>query len=167
MTRTQRLLMNLFDGWFQLRRRFPITLLDEMTAAIAHGEREHRGEVCFAVESRLAPSAVINGLTPEARAHQVFAQLRVWDTEHNSGVLFYVLMAEHRVVIIADRGIAAAVTQVEWDAVRDHMLASFAQGAWREGCLDGIAEAHALLQRHFPGNDKANPDELPDRPVLL
>ncbi|RDJ00193.1 hypothetical protein DVT68_05125 [Dyella solisilvae] len=167
MARMQRLLMNLFDGWFLLRRRFPGDLLDEMTTAIANGERDHRGEICFALESRLSPTAVLEGLDPERRAHQVFAQLRVWDTEHNSGVLFYVLMAEHRVVIIADRGIAAAVTQTEWDAIRDHMLASFSQGAWRDGCLDGIAEAHALLRRHLPGNDKAKPDELPDRPVVL
>jgi uncharacterized membrane protein len=167
MARTQRLLMNLFDGWFQLRQRFPKSLLDDMTAAIAEGEKEHRGEICFALESRLAPVAVLEGLDAHQRAHQVFAQLRVWDTEHNSGVLFYVLMAEHRVVIVADRGVAAAVTQAEWDSIRDHMLARFAKGAWRDGCLDGIDEAHALLKRHFPGNDKAKPDELPDRPVLL
>ncbi|PXV58188.1 TLP18.3, Psb32 and MOLO-1 founding protein of phosphatase [Dyella jiangningensis] len=167
MSRTQRLFMNLFDGWFQLRRRFPKSLLDEMTTAIAQGEREHRGEVCFAIESRLAPGAVLAGMNAEHRARQVFAQLHVWDTLHNSGVLFYVLMAEHRVVIIADRGVAAAVTQTEWDAIRDHMLASFARGEWRKGCLEGIAEAHALLLKHFPGNDKDAPDELPDRPVLL
>ncbi|WP_267222651.1 TPM domain-containing protein [Dyella silvae] len=167
MTRMQRLLMNLFDGWFQMRRRFPKSLLDDMTIAIAEGERGHKGEICFAVESRLAPLAVLEGLDAHRRAQQVFAQLHVWDTEHNSGVLFYVLMAEHRVVIIADRGIATAVAQHEWDSVRDHMLTRFAKGAWREGCLDGIDEAHALLKRHFPGNDKAKPDELPDRPVLL
>lgn len=167
MTRLQRLQMNLFDGWFQLRRRFPKKLLDEMTEAIARGEREHRGEICFALESRLRPSAVLAGLDAYHRARHVFAQLHVWDTQHNSGVLFYVLMAEHRVVIIADRGIAAAVTQGEWDAIRDHMLASFARGEWRQGCMDGIAEAHALLRRHFPGNDKDKPDELPDRPVVL
>ncbi len=167
MARMQRLLMNLFNGWFQMRRRFPKALLDEMTRAIAEGERQHRGEVCLAIESRLSPSSVLEGMDAERRAHQVFAQLRVWDTEHNSGLLFYILMAEHRVVILADRGIAAIVTQAEWDVVRDHMLASFSRGEWRNGCLGGIAAAHALLNRHFPGNDKAQPDELPDRPVLL
>ncbi|ULU25081.1 TPM domain-containing protein [Dyella terrae] len=167
MSNRQRLFMNLFDGWFQLRRRFPKSLLDDMTTAIARGERDHRGEVCFAIESRLAPSAVLAGLSAEHRARQVFAQLQVWDTEHNSGVLFYVLMAEHRVVIIADRGVAVAVTQAEWDVVRDHMLLSFARGNWRKGSLEGIAEAHALLVKHFPGNDKDAPDELPDRPILL
>jgi uncharacterized membrane protein len=163
----QRLLANLFGGWFQLRRRFPAPLLDEMTAAIAAGESSHKGEIRFAVESRLAPLAVLDGLEARNRAQQVFAQLRVWDTEHNSGVLFYVLLAEHRIEIVADRGIAARVSAAEWDAICAHMRQRYARGQWRDGSLDGIAAAHALLHRHFPGNDKASPDELPDRPVLL
>ncbi|OOG59648.1 TPM domain-containing protein [Rhodanobacter sp. C03] len=167
MARMQRMLTNLFGSWLQLHRRFPEALLDEMTAAIAAGERNHRGEVRFAIESRLAPLAVLEGLDAPTRARQVFGQLRVWDTEHNSGVLFYVLMAEHRIEIVADRGIAAHVTTAEWDAVCTRMRECYARGQWRGGSLEGIAAAHALLLRHFPGNDKANPDELPDRPVLL
>ena len=167
MARMQRMLTNLFGGWFQLRRRFPAALLDEMTTAIAAGERTHRGELRFAIESRLAPLAVLEGLDAPARARQVFGQLRVWDTEHNSGVLFYVLMTEHRIEIVADRGIAARVTTAEWDAICTRMRECYARGEWRDGSLEGIAAAHALLARHFPGNDKANPDELPDRPVLL
>lgn len=167
MARMQRLLVNLFGGWLQLRRRFPASLLDEMAAAIATGERGHRGEVCFAIESRLAPLAVLDGIDARARAQQVFAQLRVWDTELNSGVLFYVLMAEHCIEIVADRGIAAKVAATEWDAICTRMRDSYARGQWREGSLEGIAAAHALLLRHFPGNDQPNPDELPDRPVLL
>lgn len=167
MARMQRLLANLCDGWFQLHRRFPTALLDEMTGAIAAGERTHRGEICFALESRLAPLAVLEGLDAATRARQVFGQLRVWDTEHNSGVLFYVLMAEHRIEIVADRGIAAQVTAAEWDTICARMRDCYAGGQWREGSLEGIAAAHTLLARHFPGNDKVNPDELPDRPVLL
>ncbi|MGC1548489.1 MAG: TPM domain-containing protein [Rhodanobacter sp.] len=167
MTRMQRLFANLFDGWFQLHRRFPEKLLDEMAAAIAASERDHRGEVCFAIESRLSPWAVLAGFDASARARQVFGERQVWDTEHNSGVLFYVLMAEHRIEIVADRGIAGFVTASEWEAVCAGMRDYFARGQWREGCLQGIADAHTLLLRHFPGNDKEQPDELPDRPVLL
>jgi uncharacterized membrane protein len=167
MARMQRLLTNLFRGWFQLRRRFPAALLDEMATAIAAGERTHLGEVCFAIESRLSPLAVLDGLDAPARARQVFTQLRVWDTECNSGVLFYVLMAEHRIEIVADRGIAARVTTAEWDAICTRMRESYARGQWRVGSLEGIAAAHALLTRHFPDSSNANPDELPDRPVLL
>ena len=167
MGRGQRFFANLCSGWFLMRRAFPAALLDDMTQAIAKGERLHKGEVCFAVESRLSPWDVLEGFDARRRAEQVFAQLRVWDTEHNSGVLFYVLLAEHRIEIVADRGIAAAVPQDEWDVICARMRACFARGDWREGSLHGIAAAHELLQRHFPGNDKANPDELPDRPVLL
>ena len=167
MTRMQRVMANLFGSWFQLRRRFPASLLDDITAAIAESERTHKGEICFAIESRLSPVAVLNGMDASLRAQQVFAQLRVWDTECNSGVLFYVLLAEQRIEIVADRGIAARVSNGEWDAICMRMREAYAAGRWREGTLEGVAAADALLLRHFPGNDKAVSDELPDRPVLL
>ncbi len=167
MAPLQRMWTNLFGGWFQLSRRFPAVLLDEMAAAIAAGERHHLGEIRFAVESRLAPLAVLEGLDATTRARQVFAQLRVWDTEHNSGVLLYVLMAERRIEIVADRGIAAKVTAGEWDTISTRMRECYARAQWRDGSLQGIAAANALLARHFPDQGKANPDELPDRPVLL
>lgn len=167
MARMRRLWANLCGGWFQLSRRFPAGVLDEMAAAIAAGERTHLGEIRFAVESRLAPLAVLEGIDAATRARQVFAQLRVWDTAHNSGVLFYVLMAERRIEIVADRGIAAKVATGEWDAICARMRDFYARGQWRDGSLAGIAAAHALLERHFPGDGEANPDELPDRPVLL
>jgi len=93
--------------------------------------------------------------------------LRIWDTEHNTGVLLYVLLAEHRIEIVADRGIAARVAPAEWGAICMRMRDRYAGGQWREGSLEGIAAAHALLLRHFPGNGQANADELPDRPALL
>ena len=167
MGRMRRLWANLCGGWFQLRRHFPAALLDEMAAAIAAGERTHLGEIRFVVESRLAPLDVLAGLDAAMRARQLFAQLRVWDTELNTGVLFYVLMAEHRIEIVADRGIAAKVSAGEWNAICARIRQRYAAGLWRDGSLDGIACANALLARHFPGDGRDNPDELPDRPVLL
>lgn len=167
MARLQRLFANLFGQWFAMRRNFPEALLDEMTTAIASGERTHLGEVRFAVESRLAPSLVLEGVDAATRARRVFAQLQVWDTEHNTGVLFYVLMAERRIEIVADRGIAHRVSQSEWNGISQTIRNRYARGEWREGSLAGIAAAHALLAQHFPSDGADNPDELPDRPVLL
>ncbi|GAB2592705.1 TPM domain-containing protein [Dyella jejuensis] len=167
MTSIQRLLANLCDGWFQLPRRFPPALLDDMTAAIADGEPTHLGEVRFALESRLSPLAVLAGLDASTRARQVFGQLGVWDTEHNCGVLIYVLMSEHHIEIVADRGIAQRVKAEEWTAICAAMQDNFAAGQWRAGALHGITQVHALLAKHFPSHGKARPDELPDRPVLL
>ncbi|HUB89379.1 MAG TPA: TPM domain-containing protein [Dyella sp.] len=166
-TRTQRIMANLFEGWFQLPRRFPPELLDDMTAAIADGEHTHLGELRFAIESRLPLSAVWAGLDAGMRARQVFGQLGVWDTEHNCGVLIYVLMAEHRIEIVADRGIARRVQPEEWGAICRGMLDDFAAGHWRAGTLQGITQVHALLAKHFPSHGRPRPDELPDRPVLL
>lgn len=167
MTRMQRMRANLFGSWWQMRACFPADLLDAMTQAVSDGERHHLGEVRFALESRLPAGAVWSGLTARQRAEQVFAQLGVWDTEENTGVLFYVLLAEHRIEIVADRGIAAKVTQAKWDAICARMRACYAGSQWREGSLDGIASAHALLAEHFPSDGHANPDELPDRPIIL
>lgn len=167
MALMRRLFIHLFGGWFQLRRRFPPELLDDMTAAIADGERSHLGEVRFAVESRLAPSALLGGVTAQTRARQVFGQLGVWDTEHNCGVLLYLLMAEHRIEIVADRGIARHVNAEAWQEICAAMQASFAAGQWRAGALRGITEVHALLAKHYPSHGQPRPDELPDRPVLL
>lgn len=167
MTRMQRIRANLFGEWFKLRHHFPPALLEEMTRAVADGERHHLGEVRFALESRLAPSLAWSGMNPRQRAEQVFAQLGVWDTEENTGILFYVLLAEHRIELVADRGIARRVQQSQWDAICAAMRDAYADGRWRQGSLDGIAAAHALLTEHFPSEGRDNPDELPDRPVLL
>ena len=167
MARMQRLLRNLFAGWWRMRRSFNAALLDDLAAAIAAGERGHLGELRFAVESRLGLAAVLAGMDATARARQVFAQLRVWDTELNSGVLIYLLLAEHRIEIVVDRGVARRVPQVQWDAVRDTMRQCYARGQWRAGSLQGIAATHALLQAAFPAGNNGQADELPDRPVLL
>jgi uncharacterized membrane protein len=167
MERLQRLATNLLGGWFQLRRCFPSDLLDAMARAISEGERRHLGELRFAVESRLSPGAVWAGLSARQRAHQVFAQLGVWDTEHNTGVLIYVLLAERRIEIVADRGLAARVSPDAWAQICARMQQDFSAGRWREGSLAGIAAVHALVETHFPGDGLGNPDELPDRPVLL
>ncbi|MGN2242295.1 TPM domain-containing protein [Frateuria sp. GZRR35] len=167
MTPVQRLLANLFGGWFQLRQRFPAMLLDDLAAAVTVGERGHLGEVRFAVESRLTVRAVLAGMDARTRARDVFAQLRVWDTEENCGVLIYLLLSEQRIEIVADRGIARRVAQDQWDGVCALMREHFAAGRWREGSLEGLAAINALLREHFPADDRDNPDELPDRPVLL
>jgi uncharacterized membrane protein len=142
-------------------------LLDELADAVSAGERLHLGEVRFALESRLPLRAVLAGMDARARAQVVFAQLRVWDTEENTGVLIYLLLSEQRIEILADRGIARRVAQPQWDAICLRMRDAFARAQWREGSLAGIEAVHALLREHFPANDRPNPDELPDRPVLL
>jgi LemA protein len=93
----------------------------------------HRGELRFVVEAGLPPAALWRDTSPRQRAAELFASERVWDTEENSGILIYVELADRRVEILADRGIAARVAQAEWDAICRAMEQAFGAGRWREG----------------------------------
>ena len=161
-----RVLRHLFDLGLA-RRHFPPATLDAIQHAIAASEHRHLGEIVFAVEGSLPLAEALRARTPRERAHEVFARLRVWNTEHNTGVLVYVLLAEHALEIIADRGVAARIDAAEWQPVCALMQTHFAQGDYERGALDGVAAIGELLARHFPADRGRNPDELPDRPVLL
>ncbi len=113
-----RWIRHLFPG-NRARRCFPERTLSAIQHAVAATENRHRGEICFAVEAALPWRALLAGTGARARAHEVFAQLRVWDTRENTGVLVYVLLPEHAIEIVADRGIAARVEEREWRAGRE------------------------------------------------
>lgn len=152
------------DVWLQ--RKFSRATLRAITRAIAESERSHGGELRFAVEATLPTAALLRGQSARQRALEVFSDLRVWDTEHNSGVLVYVQLADQRVEIVADRGINARVAQGEWDAICRKLETAYRNGGFERGSLAAIAAITALLQRHFPATD-INPDELPNRPAVL
>jgi uncharacterized membrane protein len=147
-------------------RVFPRAALARIGEAIRASERSHRGELRFAVEAGLALPALARGETPRQRAEEVFAELRVWDTEENSGVLVYVQAVDRKIEIVADRGIGARVPQAEWDAICRAMEAAFREREFERGALDAIGAITRLLARHFPPREE-NPNELPDQPALL
>ena len=154
---------------WRTRMRFPGTTLDAIEQAVAAAERSHAGQIRFAIETSLAPLQVINDFPARDRALEVFGLLRVWDTEHNNGVLIYVNLADRDVEIVADRGLDRRVSTAEWEAVCRLMEEHFRAGRFEAGSLAGVAAVGALLARHFPAtpDDRATRNELPDRPAML
>ena len=163
----KRTLKHLFalDGLIQ-RRSLPRADLDAIEAAVKASEAQHNGELRVVIEASLNPAWVWKHLTPRARAQQLFSTLGVWDTAQNSGVLIYLQLVDRAIEIVADRGIAARVEQARWDAICRRMEDAFRDQRFRAGILTGIEEITALLARHFPPGEQ-NPDELPDRPIVL
>lgn len=149
--------------WWALRK-FPAGVLRQIEGAIQASEKKHDGELRFAVEAGL-PFSFLKSRTRE-RAEALFGQLRVWDTEHNSGVLIYVQLLDRRIEIVADRGIAARVEQSEWDAICHEMKSAFSRDEFLQGSLGGIQRITGILARHFPPRGR-NANELPDKPVVL
>lgn len=151
--------------WWAVRH-FGKPALAAVEAAIAASEQRHRGELRFVVEGALPPAHLFSGNSVRQRAIDLFAQLGVWDTAENSGVLVYVQMLDHKVEIVADRGINQRVGQHFWDAVCARMETEFGAGRFEAGALAALDEITQALATHFPPAAD-NPNELPDRPVVL
>jgi len=153
-----------------LRTALPADLLERLTQRVAASERRHTGQIRICVEGGLPLSYLWRGARARERAVTQFGKLRVWDTEHNNGVLIYLLLAEHAIEIVADRGLARTVPPETWRTLVTHMGEAFRAGRYEDGLTQALAEVSALLVAHFPaaadGTRDAADNELPDAPVL-
>lgn len=161
-----RFFKNLFSSSWRVRRALPPAAMRAIEAAISNAEKSHRGEICFAVEAGLDIAPLIRGTSVRERAIEVFSNLRVWDTEFNNGVLVYLLLAEHDVEIVADRGIHARVGAEGWQMICTQMESLFREGRFEAGVIAGIEATSAHLGRHYPRRE-TDANELPDAPVVL
>ena len=152
----------------EVRRRLPPELLERLERRVGASERRHSGEIRICVEAGLPSSYLWRGAAPRERAIMLFGKLRVWDTEHNNGVLIYLLLAEHAIEIVADRGIDRHVDAAAWRAMAQRMGAAFRDGRFEDGLTQALEEISALLVQHFPlGENEIDVNELPDEPVVL
>jgi uncharacterized membrane protein len=162
----KRILKHLSVGQTAVHRTFSQAALDRIERTIAEIEQGCTGQVRFAVEHALDWSALLAGQTARERAIEVFAQLHVWDTEQNNGVLIYLLLADRDVEIVADRGIHARLGQAVWETVCHEMEQAFCRGEFEQGVMEGLRSVGRHLAQQYPhAGPKQN--ELPDQPVLI
>jgi uncharacterized membrane protein len=151
---------------WQVNRAFSRQALITIEQAIKLSETAHVGEIRFVAEGALDGTPLFKGQSARERAIDVFSQLRIWDTEHNNGVLIYLLLADRDVEIVADRGIHAEVGSREWENICRMMETAFKQANYEGGVVSGIQAVTQHLMKHFPSvRDDRN--ELPDKPVVL
>ena len=159
-------LRHLHFGSRHVRRVLPDSALTQIEQAIAQGEAEHSAEIRFVIEASLGWRRVWNKLFSRERALELFAQLHVWDTQQNNGLLLYVLLADQKVELIVDRAAAMVISEAEWQAVCRDLTAAYKADRHLNGTLQAIRTIHALLRPHFAPQVR-NPNELPDRPLVL
>ena len=147
-------------------RQFPASTLDAIAHAVASGEKLHRGQVRFAIEAELSSGQLWAGVTARQRAIDVFSLLRVWDTEENNGVLIYLLLADRKVEIVADRGIHRHASDKRWNAICREIEHHFRKGDFESGSVMGIQKISAELAFYFPATG-THTNEQPDTPVVL
>ena len=152
-------------------RTIPPAMVERLMHKVAASETRHSGEIRICIEAGLPNSYLLRDeptrtLTRQ-RAVMQFGKLRVWDTEHNNGVLIYLLLAEHAIELVADRGLNQYVSAVEWHATVTRLGASMRAGRIEEGLNQALEDVSEQLIRHFPVQPgEANVNELPDRPSL-
>jgi uncharacterized membrane protein len=149
-----------------VRRLLPAVSLANIHRTIVAGEARHDGEVRFCIEAALPWSYLRRNASARERAVMLFSKLRVWDTERNTGVLLYILLADKAVEIVADRGIANRVETEEWAAICRDLSRAIRAGGAEEGVSQALGRINELLAQHFPPRAD-NPNELPDSPVVL
>ena len=157
---------HLFISPLALKKRFPKAVMQRIEQAIAESEQTHSGEIRFAIELNLPLLDILRKKSGHQRALQIFSQLRVWDTEHNNGVLIYLLLADRDFEILADRGIHQHLDRQEWARISHEMEMLFKQGQFEQGVLHGIRQINMLLVRHYPASLN-NHNELPNAPVII
>lgn len=161
-----RLLRHLLTDHHTVKRAFPSAAMRAIEKAIGEEERRHNGQLRFAVEGALPFSELVRGVGSRERAIGWFGRLRVWDTQHNAGVLIYLLLADRRVELVADREVHSKVGTAAWEAICGEMQQEFARGQFERGAVIGVRAISDLLAEHFPPLDEPR-NELPDKPVLL
>lgn len=166
MKKLSRLMRHVFTTARDGRRAFPPATLKAIEDIITEGETRHRAEVKMIVEPSLTAQAVLADVSSRDRARELFAHYRVWDTEENCGVLVYVNLADHKVEIVADRGVGRAIDANKWASICRTMTSGFAHGAYQDSTLAALRELNALLQAHYP-DDGSSHNQLPNRPVML
>jgi hypothetical protein len=162
----KRLCKHLFVLPNNVRRHFTVDAMRHIEAAIASNESTHAGEICFVVESHLHVLDIFRRKSAKKRAIEVFSQMHVWDTEHNNGVLIYLLLADHDFEILADRGIHQQVGAEGWEKICQQMESMFRQGQFEAGVLYGITQIGQQLAQYYPANiNKKN--ELSNAPIII
>jgi uncharacterized membrane protein len=157
------------------RRAIAPEALNRLTHRVAASEAVHSGEIRIFVEASLPLSYLWRHVWRKTdmetlarqRAVTVFGKLGVWDTQLNNGVLIYLLLAERKIELVADRGVNSVVAQREWQKLLKSMSTEFAANRFEEGLTLALDEVSSRLAKHFPLSPEAErQNELPDAPTL-
>lgn len=155
-----------FSHPWQVRQLFSEAALHNIEKAIADCEKTHAGEIRFVVEAGLHPIEIWLNKTPKKRAIELFSRLNIWDTEHNNGILIYLLLADRDVEIVADRGIHQHVGHDGWEAICRDMETLFKAAQFEAGVLQGITQISTNLAKHFPANGISK-NEVSNKPIVM
>lgn len=134
--------------------------------AVTEAEHGHVGEIQVVIEGYIPANQAYHQNT-RMRARQLFAELGVWDTEFNSGVLLYLNLCERKVEIVIDRGIQKATEQMVWDEICQKMIEQLSRHQYREAVMTGVFSIGEVLNEFYAHSITDQHNELSNAPIIL
>jgi uncharacterized membrane protein len=128
--------------------------------SIRVAERHTTGEIRVFVESRC------RFVDPLDRAREIFLNLKMNETEHRNGVLFYVALKDRQLAVFADKGIHEAVGEQYWQEVVRHIIVFFDKDNHALGIKECVLKIGEALQSYFPYDATTDKNELPDEIIF-
>ena len=139
-----------------MTRKRLLTTIDQekVKEAIRRAENRTSGEI------RVSVAPLFWGSIEKA-ADKAFVRMGMTATKDRNGVLFFVVPARRKFVVLGDRGIHEKVGQEFWDRVAAVLSERFRDGDFTGGLVRGIEEIGEQLAAHF-SHQSDDQDELPD-----
>jgi len=128
---------------------------EQIRKAIVEAEKRTSGEISVSI-ARFFWGPV------RPKAELAFRRLGMANTRLRNGILFFIVPARKRFVVLGDEGIHAKVGQEFWDGIAAAMSGHFRKGEFMNGILAGIQTAADGLAIHFPYEPASDRNELPD-----
>ncbi len=100
------------------------------------------------------------------RAQREFLDSGVYDTRDRTGILIFISLLEHRVELIADKGIAEKIEQKQWDDIVQRIIDGIKGKRLAESLCESVSMCGDLLEKHFPIKDD-DTNELTNRINIL
>ncbi|GAA0755772.1 TPM domain-containing protein [Psychroflexus lacisalsi] len=115
----------------------------EIIEAIKEAELNTSGEIRVHIEHECTGDRFDHAL-------EIFEKLEMHKTELSNGVLIYVSIDDHQLVILGDKGINDVVPKGFWESTKDEIINQFKKNNYKQGLVNGILEAGKQLKQHFP-----------------
>lgn len=162
-----------FKRWFRhflfmpaTKRYFNQQDQHAIARAVEQAEHGHFGEIQVVIEGHI-PCSQAYHQDVKMRARELFAELGVWDTEFNSGILLYLNLCERSVEIVIDRGIEKSISQTVWDNICLQLIKELQQKNYREAVVHAVLAIGQVLEQFYEKHHPDHGNELTNAPILL
>ncbi len=97
------------------------------------------------------------------RAAEAFLAEEVFNTRDRTGILIFLSLLEHKVLVLGDSGINAKVQKSEWEGMVKTIVDGMKSGKPADGLIDAVRQCGVLLRREGVAVRPDDKDELSNR----